>query len=309
MVYKIIFSHLFVFISFLSFSSVNDESRFSIITIGPYEDELYSAFGHSGIRYYNKSTGEDVFYNYGIFDFDQPNFYLNFLNGKLLYKVGKYSYPSAERFYRSQDRYIKEQILNLNPPDQILLYNYLEQNIKPENANYLYNYVYDNCATKIRDILEEVIGDKLSYAKYDEVISFRKLMDKYLDNNMWGDLGIDICLGPEIDSNIPYESKMFLPDYLFESLQSAKIGDTVDLVSETNEYIPSQNKLYKNIFSPNLIFSLLFIVVLFISFRQIKYDISFHKFDFLIFFLTGSVGLLLSYLWLFTDHLSTSNFN
>ena len=227
---------------------MNDESRFSIITIGPYEDELYSAFGHSGIRYYNKSTGEDVFYNYGIFDFDQPNFYLNFLNGKLLYKVGKYSYPSAEKFYRSQDRYIKEQILNLNPPAQILLYNYLEQNIKPENANYLYNYVYDNCATKIRDILEEVIGDKLSYAKYDEVISFRKLMDKYLDNNMWGDLGIDICLGPEIDSNIPYESKMFLPDYLFESLQSAKIGDTVDLVSETNEYIPSQNKLYKNIF-------------------------------------------------------------
>ena len=309
MVYKIIFTHLFMFISFLSFSSVNEASRFSIITIGPYEDELYSAFGHSGIRYYNKSTGEDVFYNYGIFDFDQPNFYLNFLNGKLLYKVGKYSYPSAERFYRSQDRYIKEQILNLNPPDQILLYNYLEQNIKPENANYLYNYVYDNCATKIRDILEEVIGDKLSYAKYDEVISFRKLMDKYLDNNMWGDLGIDICLGPEIDSNIPYESKMFLPDYLFESLQSAKIGDTVDLVLETNEYIPSQNKLYKNIFSPNLIFFLLFIVVLFISFRQIKYDISFHKFDFLIFFLTGSVGLLLSYLWLFTDHLSTSNFN
>ena len=309
MVHKIIFSHLFVFISFLSFSSVNDESRFSIITIGPYEDELYSAFGHSGIRYYNKSTGEDVFYNYGIFDFDQPNFYLNFLNGKLLYKVGKYSYPSAERFYRNQDRYIKEQILNLNPPDQILLYNYLEQNIKPENANYLYNYVYDNCATKIRDILEEVIGDKLSYAKYDEVISFRKLMDKYLDNNMWGDLGIDICLGPEIDSNIPYESKMFLPDYLFESLQSAKIGYTVDLVSETNEYMPPQNKLYKNIFSPNLIFYLLFIVVLFISFRQIKYDISFHKFDFLIFLLTGSVGLLLSYLWLFTDHLSTSNFN
>ena len=93
---------------------MSNESRFSIITIGPYEDELYSAFGHSGIRYYNKSTGEDVFYNYGIFDFDQPNFSLNFLNGQLLYKVGKYSYPSAEKFYRSQDRYIKEQILNLN---------------------------------------------------------------------------------------------------------------------------------------------------------------------------------------------------
>ena len=56
-------------------------------------------------------------------------------------------------------------------------------------------------------------------------------------------------VGPEIDSNIPYESKMFLPDYLFESLQSAKIGDTVDLVLETNEYIPSSYKLYKNIFS------------------------------------------------------------
>ena len=77
----------------MSFSiKANDEIQFSIITIGPYESELYSAFGHSGIRYVDKKNNIDHFYNYGIFDFNQPNFYVNFLNGKLLYMVAKYDY-------------------------------------------------------------------------------------------------------------------------------------------------------------------------------------------------------------------------
>ena len=93
---------VFILINFKSFGS--NSTQVSVITIGPYENELYSAFGHSGIRFWDPSNGIDYFYNYGIFDFDQPNFYLNFLHGKLLYKVGKYNYKSAEAFYKSQNR-------------------------------------------------------------------------------------------------------------------------------------------------------------------------------------------------------------
>ena len=136
---------LFVF----SFSlKANDEIKFSIITIGPYESELYSAFGHSGIRYTDKKNNIDHFYNYGIFDFNQPNFYINFLNGKLLYMVGKYNYKTAEQFYINQGRYVKEQVLILSESEKILLYNYLEQNIRPENRTYFYNYVYNNICYK-----------------------------------------------------------------------------------------------------------------------------------------------------------------
>ena len=100
-----------LFVAFSFSLKGNEEIQFSIITIGPYESELYSAFGHSGIRYLDKKNKIDHFYNYGIFDFNQPNFYVNFLNGKLLYMVAKYDYKTAEQFYVSQNRYIKEQVL------------------------------------------------------------------------------------------------------------------------------------------------------------------------------------------------------
>ena len=77
--------------------------------------------------------------------------------------VAKYDYKTAEQFYVSQNRYIKEQVLILTDAEKILLYNLLEQNIKPENRTYLYNYVYNNCATKIRDVLSVVYGENLEF--------------------------------------------------------------------------------------------------------------------------------------------------
>ena len=116
-----LFSKVFIiinlFISSQLFSySVAQNLKVSVITIGPSQEELYSAFGHSGIRVIDDSLGIDYFYNYGVFDFDQPNFYLNFLKGKLLYMVVKYDYSSVKEYYISNNRDIKEQILSLIIP-------------------------------------------------------------------------------------------------------------------------------------------------------------------------------------------------
>ena len=66
---KILISLVFLFTSLCSYAKTIDEVEFSIITIGPYENELYSAFGHSGIRLSDKNNGTDYFYNYGILIF------------------------------------------------------------------------------------------------------------------------------------------------------------------------------------------------------------------------------------------------
>jgi hypothetical protein len=78
---------------------LSDDAEISIITCGPFQDELYSAFGHSAIRVYDPVYGLDDVYNYGVFDFNQPNFYLNFARGYLYYKLGVYSYPSFRDVY------------------------------------------------------------------------------------------------------------------------------------------------------------------------------------------------------------------
>lgn len=304
--YVLIFSFMF----FFSFTIKGDDNiEFSVITIGPYEDELYSAFGHSGIRYRDKLNNIDLFYNYGIFDFDQPNFYLNFLNGRLLYMVGKYNYQTVESFYTNQKRYVKEQVLNLNDSEKIILFNYLEQNIRPENRTYLYNYVYNNCATKIRDILVTVYGERITFKDKSDNKTIRALMDKYLKNNKWGDLGIDICLGLEIDKEASYSEEMFLPEYLFSNLEDSFLDGNINLISKTNIINSNSPLINKNIFQPQYVFLLFLIACVFLSFRQIKYSLLYIYFDFTVFFISGVIGTLLIYLWFFTDHLSSFNYN
>ena len=46
--------------------------------------------------------------------------------------VAKYDYRTVEKYYINEDRYIKEQVLDLNESEKILLYNILEQNIRPK---------------------------------------------------------------------------------------------------------------------------------------------------------------------------------
>ena len=301
---------LIILLFIMSFSiKANDEIQFSIITIGPYESELYSAFGHSGIRYVDKKNNIDHFYNYGIFDFNQPNFYVNFLNGKLLYMVAKYDYRTAEKYYINEDRYIKEQVLSLNESQKILLYNILEQNIRPENRTYLYNYVYDNCATKIRDVLNNVYGESLSFTSEPENKSFRKLMDLYLEKNKWGDLGIDICLGSKIDYKVSFDEEMFLPEYLFKGIENAVKDGNKNIVSKTNIINLQKENFLSYSLSPHYIFLIFFIISIYLSFRQVKYGIKYFIFDSFHLMISGIIGCLLVYLWFFTDHLSSYNFN
>ena len=303
------FSFLFFLYPFILFSNVNDNELFSIITIGPYQNELYSAFGHSGVRYQNFEQGLDIFYNYGIFDFNQPNFYSNYVKGKLTYMVGKNQYSFSERYYSTQKRYIKEQFLNLSSEEKFFLLDYLENNVKKENMFYPYNYIFNNCSTKIRDVLELAVGEKLKFNDAPVNLSYRVLIDRYLDNYGWADIGIDICLGTKIDDKSSNYNAMFLPEYLFSSLENATVGDK-KLVFETRiNNLDRDQIISRGIISPKIVFSIFLIISLYFSFKQIKYNNKFIYFDSLLFFLSGMVGILILFLWFFTDHISTNNLN
>jgi len=310
--YRIILFIFFFSFSFSLFSfQLSQNSQISVITIGPSQKELYSAFGHSGIRVKDDSLGIDYFYNYGVFDFDQPNFYINFLKGKLLYMVVRYNYKTIEDHYIFNNRFIKEQVLNLNSTQKLKTFNFLENNILSQNKYYYYNYIYNNCATKIRDLFDEIFP---KYVEYDSInndnLSYRELMDLYLYEQKWGDLGIDICLGSEIDKIADNYNSMYLPDYLFSNLDNAKTSENQNFILKENEiFSPSKTKNSSVFLSPNLVLFILLLITVFLIFRERKYDLWYKKFDFILFFFSGAIGLLLVYLWFFTDHLSSYNFN
>ncbi|MFN5849138.1 MAG: DUF4105 domain-containing protein, partial [Chitinophagales bacterium] len=112
--------------------------QFSVLTCSR-GDEIYSTFGHSAIRYQDSSQGIDWVYNYGLFDFHDPNFIPKFCMGKLDYMVGKETMNDFMGQYVYQQREVKEQVLNLSLEQIDSLFQFLEWNIRDENKYYRYD--------------------------------------------------------------------------------------------------------------------------------------------------------------------------
>jgi len=290
--------------------SINAE--ISILTLGSYQRELYSAFGHSAVRVYDPQQGIDDAYNWGVFDFNQPNFYLNFAKGHLLYKLGVYPYENFRDYYVYHNRYVHEQKLNLTAAQRQKLYDYLIWNQQPENQNYLYDYFYNNCATKVRDVLVTVFGDSVkfdgSYVK--TTYSIRDLTDVYLAQQPWGDLGIDICLGLPMDKKAsPYEY-MFLPDYIESGFNHATLNGNALVKENISVYESREEEPVKTMIHPFIAFSVFATLIAALSIWDYRRKKTSKWFDSVFFGLIGVLGLLLFALWFFTDHKAAAvNFN
>ncbi len=319
MLNKLFVLFLVLAFGFNSFSQdLSPQATVSILTIEPGQEELFAAFGHSAIRIQDPENGIDKVYNYGTYYYNQPYFYLNFARGFLLYGLSVRTYDRFKGYYAYFNREIKAQFLNLSLAQTQAIFNYMENNAKPENSMYYYDYYYNNCATKIRDVFIEVLGDDFKIpAEYVEYPgkSLRNLNDDYIEDSFpWGKLGIDLCLGLPIDKIASDYEYMFLPDYLYEGFKVAKIKrDSVWTPSVAREkIILSSRPMDTPIvwFTPFVAFSILLVLGVLLLVVQIRTGRKFKLFDFLLFFIIGAIGLLLLLLWTVTDHnAAAENFN
>ena len=308
---------LFLFFAKSSFAQLQLSvySEVSIITAGP-GTELYEAFGHSALRIKDPVLQLDLIYNYGMFDFNAPNFYSNFTKGKLIYKLGRYRFDYFLRGYNTDKRWIKEQVLNLTRDEKQAFFTYLEKNAAPQNASYFYDPYFNNCATKLRDITQEVLGDKISWNDEDieANLSFRQLMNREIPWNTWGSFGINLALGSKLDQKADFKEYMYLPDYVYSIFKNSTIqlnNENTSLVKKENTIL-QYDELQQNtsLLSPFLIFSLLSLLGLFVTFKDYKNRVRTKALDFILLFVTGIIGVLIVFLWFFTDHSTTpNNFN
>lgn len=295
------------------YGSLSNAAEISIITIGPGA-ELYDKFGHSAFRIKDTLSGVDVVFNYGVYDFDTPNFYTKFAQGKLLYQLGVSYYQPFFESYVAQNRWIKEQTLNLSFTEKQAVSDFLWNNAKPENKKYKYDFFFDNCATKIRDVVQIVLGDKLEFKEdhIKEELTFRQLIQQNLQANSWGSLGIDIGLGAVIDKKAKPIEYQFLPDYVYKGAANAVIhrnGETENLVKSTSVLFENNSSKAKGNFflSPLFIFGLLGVLIVFVTYRDYKRKMRSRYLDTAIFFFTGLIGVFLLLLWFATDHTATAN--
>lgn len=292
--------------------TLSEKSSISVLTISP-GISLNDAFGHSAFRIQD-TTGLDVVFDYGRYPFNDPNFYMNFARGKLTYSIGGMYFKNFFAIYSEENREITEQVLNLMPNEKQALYSYLLKNYEPQNRDYQYDFFYDNCATKIKDVLLLNISKPVTFnlpKDYKEA-SFRTLIQQNLDWNSWGSLGIDIALGSIIDKKASPEEQMFLPKNIARFFEVATIGKDKTLVEDTQILYKKDNsiKTPTNIWSPMLILGLVSLLIIIITYKDFKTDKRSHWLDGVLFGITGLIGVFLLLLWFATDHTATGyNYN
>ncbi len=312
----------FIFFIFLGLNSLAQElspyANISVLTIAPGHEELFAAFGHAAIRVQDSTKGIDKVYNYGTYYYNQPYFYLNFARGYLLYGLSVRTYKRFQAYYNYYNREIKAQYINLSVEQKQQVFNYLENNAKPENMMYYYDYYYNNCATKIIDVFAESLGDNFRVPQHfvdSPGKTIRHLQDNYIEEEFpWGKLGIDLCLGLPIDKVASDYEYMYLPDYLYEGFAAAELkinGKWKPSVSREKIILAGRPMDYPMPwFTPTVAFSMLLLLGIILFVLQLTKGWQFKLFDFLLFFSLGVVGILLFLLWVATDHnAAANNFN
>ena len=313
---KLFFVKLLVILFSLNISytaaaqTLSPAAKISLLTCGSGE-ELYSTFGHSAIRVCDTAQNFDIVFNYGTFDFSDPNFYSNFVRGKLNYMLSVQQFNHFISEYMLDERWVYEQTFNLTQEQKQALFNFLVQNSQPENRYYLYDFLFDNCSSRIRDVLLKVFPDQIVFPdRYDGVLeqyTFRDLLHSYLNDSPWTKLGIDILLGKRVDREATPGEYMFLPDYLLAAFGRATINQQ-PLVAESDYLLQTDQTTTGK--KPLIVPLIAFIILLVLTIAAYVMHIPFKWIDFTIFFIVGLLGIFLLFMWFGTDHYVTKyNFN
>ncbi len=296
------------FVSSLSLSSreLSDSARVSLLTVAP-GNELYSAFGHTGIRVTDYKNGFDVVFNYGTFDFDQQGFYTNFLKGKMRYMIGTERMDDFMNEYKYEKRRVDEQLFNLTMEDKKRIFTILFTNSLPENREYYYDFFWDNCATRPRDVFEKSLGTRLQYhldsALFPRNKTMHDMLREYVWNRPWIDFGFDLILGMPCEVIASPRDQTFLPNYLAKYLGCATI-DGNHFVMKTEALLDLPLVKAETNFRPIYICLILSLIGFLFTFVERKKNTHFYAFDFALFFITGLLGTLFLSLWLFSSHYS-----
>ena len=287
-----------------------DSVRVSLVTFYP-GSEPHNIWGHSEIRVQHGPI--DLYFNYGVFDFQAPAFMWRFMLGETDYMC--MPVPRAYATLGMEERRMVEQELNLPQDRAIAVRDFLWNNAQPENRVYRYKFLSDNCSTRPRDIIEMAAGESLQYpAMGDTAVTYRDILAHYCRNYAWEKFGIDLVLGWDIDTVIDQRATMFIPMLLMDAVAGATITTdsvTVPLVKATT--VPIDKSTDGNVrpptpwyISPIAVALLVLALTLLVTCRDWRRrDVS-RWFDAILFTAGGLAGCILFFLIFYSTHEATS---
>lgn len=298
-----------LFVSGLCGQQLSDQSQISLLTCSPGQ-EIYTIFGHSAVRVFDPALRMDSVYNYGTFDFKKPGFAIKFMRGKLDYELRVTTYENFLREYHYFERDVVEQIFDLSRADRQKIFDFLHNNSLPENRGYQYDFFFDNCSTRIRDLLEKELKGVNYEAINPKEVTLRQQLDEYLGGMPWTDFGIDLIIGARADQSSDLRKQMFLPDYLHDHLARTTYlseDNKTELIASEYDVLSFDGKEVESFWLTPVVL-LTFLVFLELVFLfWINNGLFLAIYDRLWFVLMALASCMIAFMWFATDHQACGN--
>ena len=212
--------------------------KITLVTFSP-GPQVPSWFGHTAIGVEDQRLGQKVLYNYGMFSFDNKML-MKFVMGRLEFWVAPTPYDPTLRMYAAQDRDVRILELNLPPDKRLKMARYLEWNVRPQNRVYLYHHYQDNCATRIRDLIDDATDGAFKHqAARPARMGLREHTRRH---SQWAILDFGMMFGEshDVDKPIQVWDEMFLPEELEAGVKRLTYtdaqGNTVPLAGRETLY-------------------------------------------------------------------------
>ena len=298
-------------ISLFSFTRVFSQSSVDtlvyLLTCGP-GTETYSIYGHSALRIVISEKHTDKVYNWGVFDYETSNFAWKFAKGRLDYMLDTEIFNGFLKGYYFEKRYVYSQKINIDAKETSRLIELINENLRPGNIKYRYDFFYDDCTTRIRDLLEKAIGKNLIYPPPEsgKIPTFRDMVAKYQNPYPWLKFGVDLIMGSTADKKAFFRDRMFLPIDMKDELSKT-------VIQRSEKRIPLlQNPVFllsfeppsikQNFFiSPPFIFTLVIILILILA-ALTKNRRAVRIIDITIYSVFSLLSILMIFFNFFTDH-------
>jgi len=318
MVKKIAFLFLlFVIVAGSAFSRQGDNLTLKIAVMGP-GNQLYFWWGHIALIVEDSSDDTSYFFDYGLFSFDNDNFFYNFAFGRLLYSCGVSRSKANFNTYKKSNRDITVYTLDLPPETKIKIRDFAMHNVLPENRDYYYHHFRDNCSTRIRDIIDLATDGQLKkeFENMDGGFTLRNHVRRHTWFSPVIDWFLNFLMGQNIDTQITIWDDMFLPSEVGKRIENfwytdangkrRKLVSSVEIINRAKDrpaVLEKPRKQWPRELALSLVLSAIFSFFFFLQAKNKKVGrvlagISMSLSG--LFF--GAVGLLLYFMALFTNH-------
>jgi len=199
----------------------NEYPKVILVTMG-VGALIWERHGHIALCIEYEDRSQNACYNYGVGDFMHPvGMFWGFFRGNGAFWVDKMDPGGMLNIYRRADRTIWVQPLPLTQAQKTQVIDKLEYDILEEHKHSSYDHFWDNCTTRVRDILDDATDHSFSKMVVEtDDRTYRDLAREGFYGMKVPSVITDLAMGRVTDRVPSYWERMFLPDYLREAVDT-----------------------------------------------------------------------------------------